>query len=74
MKWVLLILVMGEPKIDATYDDRATCHVVASRINTQSTPGVRAHCPPLPLGSVSHCSVIGTLCGMGLPLLSEERR
>ena len=49
MKWVLLILsVMGEPKIDATYDDRATCDVVARRINTQSTPGVWAHCLPLP--------------------------
>ena len=48
MRYVLLILSLtGDPKIEGIYE-HAECEVIVRRINTQSEPGVWAHCLPLP--------------------------
>ena len=47
MKWVLLILSLaGDPKIAATYDDRATCEKVAQQWHERRADETR--CLPLP--------------------------
>ena len=48
MMWLLIILsIAGDPKLEGPYE-RAQCELIMRRVNTQSTPGVWAHCAPVP--------------------------
>jgi len=53
MRWVLLLLTMTGERRDAVFDDHAVCAQVVRQMNSPSsylhTPGVEAHCLPLPV-------------------------